>query len=331
MGTVPTTGAAIDVWHAILVEADKSEPSIIPNIIAIVAREYPRHAAELDRIHRRYLELMGPDRQQEYDDDLFLDFSHAQSSWRHNRKQLDENYTLIQKMARKKRWNVRHIQDARDFDKLPVQAALLFACPRHEELKPAEIKGLDDWVRAGGRLLALGFYSIPHHRTNIGQLMNLFGFCFQHNVLLPFGSVPADALHQAVKMGERYVVRVDTSKMSTSDPLLKGVEVLGLQSACSLKVYNAEPQEVDIVLHSGTEPLIWEPKNIRFDKYGQYWERTKYVPSTKKERPLIVKTKVQHGRVVAIGTWKVFCDNFIDDDTLGNCQLFGNTLDWFRE
>ena len=156
-------------------------------------------------------------------------------------------------------------------------------------------------------------------------------FRFEHNVLLPVGAKPADGIRQGTGGGEKYVVKVDTHGMPAGDPLLKEVEVLGLQSACSLKVHNAEPEEVEVVLHSGTRRLIWEPKNVRFDEYGEYWQRTEYVPSTKKERPLIVKTQVQHGKVVAIGTWKVFCDDFIDDSTLHNRQLFENILDWFRE
>jgi hypothetical protein len=118
--------------------------------------------------------------------------------------------------------------------------------------------------------------------------------------------------------------------MTSGDPLLNGIKTLGLQSACSLKVHNADPQEVNVVLDSGTQPLIWEPQNIQFDECGKYWRSAAYVVTTRKERPLIVKRIHRHGKVIAIGTWKVFCDDFVGDTTLGNRQLFQNIMDWLR-
>jgi hypothetical protein len=288
-------------------------------------------------VSRRYGRPPAARRAKRHDDDIFVDLSHAQNSWQHRRKSFEENLELLKRIADDKKWNVQPIREAEEFAKpLPPQAVLLLPCPRGtrvkpQEMGPDEIMRVADFVHSGGCLLALGYYSLPHHRTNFDRLMNRFGFRFEHNLLLPPGAAPVDARHQAFGEGEKYVVKISTAEMRAGEPLLKGVNTLGLQSACSLKVYNADPEVVKVVLHSGSEPLIWEPQNIPFDDQGKYWGAHDYIPSTAKERPLIVKRAFGQGKIVAIGTWKVFCDDFVEDDTaLQNRRLLTNILDWFK-
>jgi len=267
--------------------------------------------------------------------DILLDLSHNQTG-SHDQKGWDPlinvGYLRIKGIATGMGWNVEERDTAglltSDFQ---GAGALLLVCPKKVPLTKDEIRNVRTYVRSGGCLLALGFYCEPHHKTNFSELMKLFGIHFSPDLLLPPNSESIDGHSQAYGIRPQYVVRVNADVMPSPDPLLENVKTIGLLSSCSLEI--TKPGKVRVVLHSGQEQLIWkpDPKEIEDDADG-YWDKiAAYNPSQEKERPIIAKAAVELGKVVAIGTWKVFHDYFLDNPEFDNGRLFRNILTWFKQ
>ena len=273
--------------------------------------------------------------------DILLDLSHNQTG-SHDQKGWDPfpsinvGYTRIKGIATGMGCNIEERDTVglltSDFQRA---GALLLVCPKHVPLTKKEINNVRTYVRSGGCLLALGFYCEPHHKTNFSELMKFFGISFNPDVLLPPGSRSIDGRWQSYGIRPEYIVRVNTDVMPSPDPLLENVKSIGLLSSSSLEITEKKSMSVvlSVVLHSGQEQLIWEPdpEGIEYDADG-YWDfMAAYNPSQEKERPIIAKAVVEQGKVVAIGTWKVFHDYFIDNPEFDNGQLFRNILTWFKE
>jgi hypothetical protein len=263
--------------------------------------------------------------------DILLDLSHNQMGW-DPLPSINVGYRRIKGMAVGMGWNIKERDTVGLLTgDLQEAGALLLVCPKHTPLTKDEINNVRTYVRSGGCLLALGFYCEPHHKTNFSELMKLFGIRFHPDVLLPPGSKSMDGHWQAYGIRPQHIVRVNADVMPSPDPLLENVKTIGLLSSSSLEI--TKPESVSVVLHSGQEQLIWkpDPEGIEYDADG-YWDKiTAYDPSQDKERPIIAKAAVEEGKVVAVGTWKVFHDYFVERPEFDNDRLFQNILTWFSE
>ena len=293
-----------------------------------------------DRLAEVQPELIGdvrPRRGMFGRNDILLDLSHNQTG-SHDQKGWDPlinvGYLRIKGIATGMGWNVEERDTAglltSDFQ---GAGALLLVCPKDVPLTKDEINNVSTYVRSGGCLLALGFYCEPHHKTNFSELMKLFGIRFNRDLLLPPNSESIDGHWQAYGIKPQYIVRVNTDVMPSPDPLLENVKTIGLLSSSSLEI--TKRGKVRVVLHSGQEQLIWkpDPEGIEYDADGYWHKIAGYNPSQEKERPIIAKAAVEQGqgKVVAIGTWKVFHDYFLDNPEFDNGRLFRNILTWFKQ
>ena len=179
-----------------------------------------------------------------------------------------------------------------------------------------------------------GAFCIPHHETNLNDLMDSLGISFKYDLVLPLPPYQSGgaAYWRPDEINPKYIVRVsseNTDMKSVSETILKNVNTIGLHSSCSLNV--SKPREKSVVLHTGQQPLVWEPHDIIHSPTNRrYWERIgNYKPSREKRSPLIAVTTFDKGKIAVVGSWTVFHDEAIAQIP-DNGQLFENLLRWFK-
>lgn len=60
---------------------------------------------------------------------------------------------------------------------------------------------------------------------------------------------------------------------------------------------------------------------------GRLYQLTDYVLDKHAKEPVLCAYRYGKGRVVGIGTWKIFVNELVEDDN-DNLQLFRNVLHW---
>jgi hypothetical protein len=191
-----------------------------------------------------------------------------------------------------------------------------------------EIAAVQDFVRRGGGLLVLGAYTGDwHHEANLNQLLEEYGIAFSRDVvtksvddgfkqgaeLLPSSSCAVEAF--PVNEGTQPAVA------AKRDALLKDMSVAITLSSCSLYV---NPDVAIPILQSSPESVILEPVpwgiGIRIQRYQK-----------RGQGPVILAAASKTHKVVVVGSWKMFLDDFVDDTQHQNGQFYQQILDWLEK
>jgi hypothetical protein len=199
-------------------------------------------------------------------------------------------------------------------------------------LEPEEIRALEDFIQTGGGVLLLSAYTGDwHHESNFNMVAQPYGPGFNNDVIVPPGAKEENASQQVFKgpSDEEFIVLGEAAPPRPFEPqtaerrairevvLRDVVKPIATVSCCSLDVSTGA---VSVVVScsgcSVREPLPLG-KGIRIDKYR---------PGVVGAAPMVAVSTI--GRVVAVGGWKTFLNEFVDDVRLDNGLLFTNILRW---
>jgi TIR domain len=223
---------------------------------------------------------------------------------------------------------------------LPTDGILIFPTPRDTIISETEISGICDWVARGGALLVMGIYLVEvHHRNNINKLTQRFGFEFKDNLMMPPGrfkhlpiGVPVgtkefqDCMGQAFELTQSdFCILSDPHAVPAEHPMLNGVSTLGLTSSCTIECATAP----DMIVSTDEPVAVLHGTGFK-DSFGTLVRVEKYVLDALAPAQFMVAVEYGKGKVVGIGTWKVFLNAFVTAHPNGNCKLFHNVIDWLR-
>lgn len=201
---------------------------------------------------------------------------------------------------------------------LPTPYDMLVSEPEYDQVV--------DWVCRGGRLLVFGFYLMDlHHRNNLNHLARRFGFEFCHNIMMPIGKETIrDCKDQAFASNDSEYCIV-SRPFGTPDrhPILKDVSSLVLTSSCAVEPAGRTELEVQT-----SEPVSIMGARGYKNSEGRILSATDYPIERQAPASFMVALKHDAGRVVGIGTWKIFL-NDVNVPMYDNMRLLHNIIDWF--
>lgn len=208
---------------------------------------------------------------------------------------------------------------------LPSKAILIVPMPYGSLVDDQHYADIAKWVNRGGRLLLLGTYLMEvHHYTNFNNLSRRLGFEFSQNLTMPKGheSFP-ECMDQAFAYANRdYWIETAPVGEPASHLLLEGVAKLAITSACTLdpavkpdlSVSTSDPVAVVHACgHKNPEGRLVQLTDYPLDKYACV--------------PFLVALRYGTGRVVGIGSWKVFINELVNADN-DNLRLWRNIVAW---
>jgi hypothetical protein len=267
----------------------------------------PGVAEELDEM----LERLTADGEGSIDErSVVVDMSHQQEEWNRWSRALD----ALELSDRLHRPGSLERQES-----LAGATTLVLPLPFHRELSRSASETLEAWVEDGGGLLLLGYYAADlHHESNPSRLAGVFGLGFGGDLLLPAGSAATDARRQ-VWGDTRHAVTVPIEDLGTH-PLLDGVRSVALQSSCTIEVHDQSAE--GLFLRAPDDAELWIPEGNR-DHDGYLRIIVEYHRAEADAPIWLAALPYGKGRVVAIGSWKVFTVDEAD-----NRKLVTNVLEW---
>ena len=262
---------------------------------------------------------------------VIIDEAHGQGRWRH----LPPTAELGYKMAAKVLESYGTVQHQKEG---PLTASILGGCtllimpmPFGTMVDRTEYECITHWVNQGGRLLICGFYFMEAHLfTNFSSLGRLLQIEFGCNLIMPQGrTTREDALAQAFPIRPELCAFTEVKGSRAEHPILAGVVRLAIQSSCTVRAICQEGDcELEVQTGSGIgtmAPKTGEPSNSIPEKFDIVYT---YDVHDSRPATFLVATKNGNGRVVAGGSWRMFIDDYMKDDSVDNARLFRNCVDW---
>lgn len=265
--------------------------------------------------------------------EIIFDESHGQGDWIPVKPTIDEHFHAIGKLAGE-RYKVGYTSDGKQLSGGDFSQCKLFILtigPRgRTNLSKEEIRLLQEFVRNPGCcLLVISTYDgDAHHKANLNDLLHhKYGIKFNYDVIMPENSTKDDAYVQAghynVNSRLAFNAYPTNNELPQGDKgfqetLLKDIKEIRALSCCSIYL---SPQ-------SNTFSLLASDPNCRiYEQEAPSWGyRSNYKNDYQDAAILMAASK--DGKVIALGGWKMFIDEFINDQRYDNKQLFINILDW---
>lgn len=192
---------------------------------------------------------------------------------------------------------------------------LVIALPNHTRLGTHAIREIEGWVRAGGRLLLLGFeLGDRHHESNLNELAERFGIRFNSDILAP----------TPIYKGKPYEDAIDVALGASDDPLLSGLSSVRVQNAQSV---STEPGGRPLISLPGLGIARLTDDSARYNEGG--WHITPNQQFTTAPSPpdrylaaFAPRALAGRGQVLAFGTWQLL------SDSAGTKQLVNRLIGW---
>jgi len=213
-------------------------------------------------------------------------------------------------------------------DCLLANSILVLPMPFGTMVDDQQYAEITKWVNRGGGLLLLGFYLMEaHHYSNLNNLTRRIGFDFSHDLTMPKGY---EGFHQCMDQAFAFTNRdywIQTSIFGepVSHPLLAGIEKVVLTSSCTI-----EPAAKPEVLVSTSKSVALLNARGHKNPQGRLIQLTDYVLNKYSQAPFLVALRYGSGRVVGIGTWKIFINELISAG-FDNFKLFQNVIAWLAK
>lgn len=219
---------------------------------------------------------------------------------------------------------------------------LILPTPRDTTISEQEVNVISEWVYQGGGLLVMGFYlAEAHHGNNINSLVHRFGMEFKDDLIMPIERFRNQPLGMKIEpgmelfrycMGQAFDVNGrDSCVLSQPDgipashPLLESVSKLALTSCCTVEC----AVDAEVVVCTSDPVAMLHAVGIK-DNSRRLARIDRYVLDHCAPGQFMVAVKYGAGKVVAIGTWKMFLNELVKSDDNRNGILFGNIVDWLR-
>ena len=261
---------------------------------------------------------------------VLFDETHGQEKWERNNPPptISGGYKCIAGIT-KQHYDVEVLEAGKviSLEKLHEHAAFILTIGPQGlcSLKEDELKAIRDYVRQGGGVLILSTYTGDwHHEANLNRLAEDYGMTFNNDVVMQKDATPHHARYQLFegKPSSKYVVLAqpvedDGIQDTIKTELLKDVRQIVTLSSCSLNITDA----ATAVLRSGSESTVFEPEPTgRGITIRSYRERGK--------GPVALVGASKAGKVVTVGSWKTFLDDFVNEPNYDNARLYENILHW---
>ena len=191
-------------------------------------------------------------------------------------------------------------------------------------LTNSECDAVTRWVSAGHGLLVLGTYLMEqHHSTNLNRLTGPMGVDFSLDIITPRIKGRLTGRSGGMRNYRNSVITTQPVGSPDGHPLLQGVQTVSFESACSI---NEREGQSELAVMTGEKCSTVEALGPK-DPEGKilYIEGWKLLAHT---QPCFMLAMSRAGRVVGIGSWKIFLNRFVDNPQLGNKQLFENCIRW---
>lgn len=186
------------------------------------------------------------------------------------------------------------------------------------EFSLSERNAIMDFVGQGRGLLLLSTYTGDwHHEANFNLVARRYGMMFNNNSIGLAGSSSDEFRRSHGERSPRSRFAVTCEPIAPAHPVVAGVRRIVTVSACSLLVFS----DGEGLLAAGAgyetrEPLP-EGAGVRFSEYRDA-----------RPGPAVCVAASTTHRVIAVGSWKTFIDEFVDAPGFENMQLFRNMLAW---
>jgi TIR domain len=211
-------------------------------------------------------------------------------------------------------------------DTLSPRSILIFPMPFGSMVDELHYENLCKWVYRGGRLVLLGLYLMEtHHYSNLNRLARRFGFEFSSNLTMPQGREDFQrCMHQAFAYTNRdFWITTKPVATPTSHPVVEDVTTLAITSSCT--VDSTGPP--DLLVSTADPVAVLHARGYK-NPEGRLVQLTDYVLDKHASASILVALRYGAGRVVGIGSWKLFVNELVEDKHNDNLRLFRNLISW---
>lgn len=188
-----------------------------------------------------------------------------------------------------------------------------------------EYRAIAQWVYSGNGLLVLGNYLMEsHHYTNFNQLVRMFSLEFSHDLVMPLNREDFRSC-----MGQAFGTHRELHTIATpiakeaGHPVLSDIRQLAFQSSCTVLCRH----DADFAVSTKESFSVMKAIGPK-DESGKILQIQDYVLDKRAQVCFMVGTSHGKGRVVAIGSWKIFLNEFTEAPALDNGRLFLNAISW---
>jgi hypothetical protein len=174
--------------------------------------------------------------------------------------------------------------------------------------------------------LILGLYLANlHHQNNFDLLMKEFGIEFGDDLLMPLGRETfQDGMDQSFAYQDSdFWITTRPKAAPNGHEILHGISEIGITSACSVKPLS----KPDLLVSTAEQVAVMHAVGRR-DSSGRLYRIDKYLTDRHDSASFMAAVKHGDGKVVAVGSWKVFLNSFTKKEQFGNKRLFVNTIKW---
>jgi hypothetical protein len=206
---------------------------------------------------------------------------------------------------------------------------LILPTPFRTYVPYTEYREIVRWVQRGGGLLLLGIYVMEvHHRNNLNQLLRRLGMEFCHNLLMPVGRESfKECMDQAFEYQDSTLWIVSGVRGSKSDhPILNNVDKIALTSSCSVEC----AKDPELLVTTSDDVSTLHVKGFKDPETGRIVRPTDYILDKRGPGAFLAALRYGKGRVVGIGSWKVFLNEFLENESLDNSKLLHNCITWLK-
>jgi len=212
---------------------------------------------------------------------------------------------------------------------LPPRSILIFPMPYGSMVDEMHYDNITKWVYRGGRLVLLGLYLMEsHHYSNLNHLARRFGFDFSPNLTMPRGVEDLKScMHQALAYDNRaYWITTKIIASPLSHPIVKGIATLAITSSCTVDPTSTP----DLLVSTSDSVAVLRGRGYK-NPEGRWIQLTEYVLDKHASAPILVEVRYGAGRVVGIGSWKLFVNELVEDQHYDNMRLFRNLVSWLSQ
>jgi hypothetical protein len=267
----------------------------------------------------------GNDHQTENKNTIIFDSSYRQSEWigcptadlglSHIAEELSQSYSVI-----------NYKEGYSSISNFPPKATLVLPTPFETMVSDDEHEHIANWVYKGGKLLTFGIYLMEaHHYGNHNRLMRRFGLEFQKDLIVPNGKEDySSCMKQSFAFQDQDLWIVSKPEASPSDhPIIKDVGKIALTSSCTI----ATASKPLFMISTSETVAIMTAFGFQ-NPEGRLRRITDYKLDKRSQAPFMAAMRYGSGKVIGVGSWKVFLNDLVQAYPEGNNKLLQNSIAW---
>lgn len=205
---------------------------------------------------------------------------------------------------------------------------LIIPTPFGSQIDSEFYEQIADWVFKGNSLLVFGVYLMEeHHYNNFNNLLRRVGIEFNKNLVMSNDKHDFnDCMNQAFGyIEEELWIDLVPIGSPPNHPIMQNIKKLRFLSSCTVEYHRS----YDLLIKSSEELTIMKARGEKNEE-GRLFRIREYYKDKQEQAPFLVASKHGKGKVVGIGSWKIFLNHFIEDEEIDNRRLFLNIIEWLK-